>query len=85
MNAMADVQFTEERQYAPRTASSEPRGITKLVIATGLATSEQGALKVLVIACILALLGAVVFFSIGDSGDIVAPRGTSGPPGARAR
>lgn len=70
---MADVDFNEEGQLAPRTASVRSPSVTDMVIRFGLAKNAQQAQVFLLGSVLLALLAAVAILIFGSPNNRAVP------------
>ena len=66
---MADIQFNEEQQYVRRSISVEQKQsfLVRLVFASGLATTEEGAQKVLLLIAVISIVLAVGIYVYSNS------------------
>ena len=75
---MADLQFDTEQEFAPTSASAEPKGLTAIVMRYGLAKDEKSAQYVLLGTAVVAILIAVGLpFLFGGPTQTPLPSGTT--------
>lgn len=81
---MADIQFNEEQEFSRRTAAAQTPRFVRLVLKTGIVSTEKGANYVLLIAVVVAGILAlfVIPFSLGptSSKPIINPNIPISPP-----